>query len=89
MKLNELSKQELCDLIKEIINSNQYEYGVTHSVNMFLSRRWNAKCDALMDKAEKCDISTVKGFDKWRALHKELDKLQNSEAVEYYMNLEE
>ncbi len=89
MKLKELSKDELVELLTLLCERNKNQYMFYHTVNEFLRQRWNDTNDKLIEQSEKCDITTISGYKKWQAINKQIDDLQTPEAAEYYCTLDE
>lgn len=82
MKLTDLTKAELCELLKRILTSRLSSKFV---LNRFLCERQERKFNELMTEFEKTDI--MKDFAKFNRINKQLDKLHNDSN--YYLQLDE
>lgn len=82
MKLTQLTKGELCELLKRILTSH---LSASYAVNNFLLERQERKFNELMTEFEKTDI--MKDFKKFERINKQLDKLHNDSN--YYLRLDE
>lgn len=89
MKLNELTKTELIELLKII-----YECGcisnyirVNDIVFNYLLNRFNKQFDSLMNELEKFKITTYLDLLEYQNLSKKLDKLESK--IEQMLVLEE
>ncbi len=82
MKLTELSKNELCELIKRISDSGFY---FRFAIDNYLRERWEKKNNELLSELNKVDI--IKDFKKFQRINKQLDKLHNDS--DYYLQLDE
>ena len=82
MKLTELTKDELCELVKRILKSS---LSAKYVINEFLIERQNRKFNELMTEFEKTDIT--KDFAKFKRINKRLYRLHND--TNYYLQLDE
>ncbi len=82
MKLKDLTKVELCELLKRILTSRLSPNFV---INRFLCERQERKFNELMTEFETTDI--MKDFAKFNRINKQLDKLHND--INYYLQLDE
>jgi len=82
MKLIQLTKDELCELVKRILKSS---LSAKYVINEFLIERQNRKFNELMTEFEKTD--PVKDFAKFKRINEQLDKLHNDKN--YYLQLDE
>lgn len=81
MKITELTKDELCELVKRLLTSRN----AICALNGFLLERQEKKFNELMTEFEKTD--PVKDFTKFKKINEQLDKLHNN--AEYYLQLDE
>lgn len=82
MKLIQLTKDELCELVKRLLTSLP---SAKYVINDFLLERQNRKFNELMTEFEKID--PVKDFTKFKRINEQLDKLHNDKN--YYLQLDE
>ncbi len=82
MKLIQLTKDELCELVKRILKSS---LSAKYVIKEFLIERQNRKFNELMTEFEKTDIT--KDFAKFKRINKRLDRLRND--TNYYLQLDE
>lgn len=87
MKISELSKTELIELLTLLCECNKGQFRFEHPINNFLRKRWEDKNRELMKQQDEVDI--FKDFPKWEALGKKIEKLNSYEVVEYYCTLDE
>lgn len=83
MKLTELTKDELCELIKSLRGKNSFI--LRYRIDEFLRKRFERKSDELLDALDKVNIVT--DFEEFKEINKELDDLHNN--AEYYLQLDE
>lgn len=81
MKITELKKDELCELVKRLLMSRN----ATCALNGFLLERQEKKFNELITEFEKID--PVKDFAKFKRINKRLDRLHND--TNYYLQLDE
>lgn len=81
MKLTELTKGELCELVKRLLMSRN----AICALNGFLLERQEKKFNELMTEFEKTD--PMKDFAKFKRINEQLDKLHNDKN--YYLQLDE
>ena len=82
MKLTELTKDELCELVKRLLTLSP---SAKYEINRFLIERQNRKFNELMTEFEKTD--PIKDFAKFKRINKRLDRLHND--TNYYLQLDE
>lgn len=82
MKLTELTKDELCELVKRILKSS---LSAKYVINEFLLERQNRKFNELMAEFEKTD--PIKDFAKFKRINERLVRLHND--TNYYLQLDE
>lgn len=83
MKLTELTKGELCELIKSLRGANSFI--LQYRIDEFLRKRFERKSAELLDALDKVNIVT--DFEEFKKINKELDDLHNN--AEYYLQLDE
>lgn len=84
MKLSELTKAELCELVKSMQGVNSL-FTVRHCIYQFLCKRFDRKTGELLDALDKVNIVT--DFEEFKEINKKLDELHNN--AEYYLQLDE
>lgn len=82
MKIEELKKDELCELVKRLLTSRR---SVMYALNSFLLERQEKKFNELMTEFEKTD--PMEDFAKFKRINKQLDRLHNDKN--YYLQLDE
>lgn len=82
MKLTELTKDELCELVKRLLTLSP---SAKYEINRFLIERQNRKFNELMTEFEKTDIT--KDFAKFKRINERLDRRHND--TNYYLQLDE
>ena len=82
MKLTELTKDELCELVKRLLTLSP---SAKYEINRFLIERQNRKFNELMTEFEKTDIT--KDFAKFKRINERLVRLHND--TNYYLQLDE
>lgn len=83
MKLAELTKDELCALIKNLRGRNSFI--LRYRIDEFLRKRFERKSAELLDALDKVNIVT--DFEEFKKINKKLDDLRNN--AEYYLQLDE
>lgn len=83
MKLSELSKAELCELVKQLLRRPNFI--IKDCVHRFLLARWNKKFDELMKESE--NYIGIEYCVEWGKVQQKIDKLQNN--MDYYCELDE
>lgn len=83
MKLSELSKSELCELLMFLRGSMSSMIEI--KIELFLQMRWQMKCEELIQKLH--DPTVQNNLKKFVEINKQLDKLHNN--ADYYMWLDE
>lgn len=81
MKITELKKDELCELVKRLLMSRN----AICALNGFLLERQEKKFNELMTEFEKTD--PMKDFAKFKRINEQLNKLYND--TNYYLQLDE
>lgn len=81
MKIEELKKGELCELVKRLLMSRNAIF----ALNSYLLERQEKKFNELMTEFEKTD--PMKDFAKFKRINEQLDKLHNDKN--YYLQLDE
>ena len=82
MKLTELTKDELCELVKRLLTLSP---SAKYEINRFLIERQNRKFNELMAEFEKTD--PIKDFAKFKRINERLVRLHND--TNYYLQLDE
>lgn len=80
MKIEELKKDELCELVKRLLTLSP---SAKYEINRFLLERQEKKFNELMTEFEKID--PVKDFAKFKRINEQLNKLHNDKN--YYLQL--
>lgn len=83
MKISELTKTELCELIMSLQGASAFS--LRYKIDEFLRQRWERKRKKLLAEFDKVDI--MKDFARFERINKELDKLHNN--ADYYLRLDE
>lgn len=83
MKLSELSKSELCELIVSLRGKTSFL--TQHKIAEFLRKRWERKNEELLAELDRVNI--MDDFANFKKINKELDKLHNN--ANYYLHLDE
>ncbi len=83
MKISELTKSELCELVESLRGASAFS--LLYKISEFLRIRWERKSKELLAELDKVD--PMKDFAKFKRINKELDKLHNN--AEYYLRLDE
>lgn len=87
MKIAELSKAELVELLTLLCKYCKGEFRFCHGINDFLWKRLDGQSKQLMAKQDKVDI--LKDFPKWEALSRKIDNLYTEDSINYNCTLEE
>lgn len=82
MKITELKKDELCELVKRLLT---WRHSAKFVINSYLLERQEKKFNELMTEFENTD--PVKDFAKFKRINEQLDKLHNDKN--YYLQLDE
>lgn len=83
MKISELTKTELCELVESIRGASAFL--LRYKIDEFLRKRWERKSEELL--AEFGKVDPMKDFARFERINKELDKLHNN--ADYYLRLDE
>ena len=74
MKIEELKKDELCELVKSLRSVEVFIF--RYKIEEFLQKRWERKSKKLLD--ELCKVDVTKNFTKFKRINDELDELYNN-----------
>lgn len=78
MKITELTKDELCELVKSLKYVIPY-FTLRYGIDRFLRKRWERKKEELLAELDKVDVT--KNFAQFKRINDELDKLHNNAVL--------
>ncbi|MBD5585526.1 MAG: hypothetical protein HDQ88_10620 [Clostridia bacterium] len=82
MRVQQLSKVELCELLKRIFSS---QLSPRYVLNAFLGERYNKLFNERMEEFERIDV--IQEPVRFLKVNKELNRLHNK--IDYYLTIDE